>query len=146
MPQYTLDVELVDAYERKARKTFKTVSDMADFDTALTSAAGLLTDLGNVTMMRILAYTLKQRIVYTDTADTGANRDEGATIVARKENNYNDNIRIPAPVESMREPDGTIDLLDAGLAAYLDNFVAEEDWTFSDGEQALEWVSGTLDK
>ena len=43
-------------------------------------------------------------------------------------------------------PDGTLDLTDADLAAYLAMFEEDADFFLSDGEQIETWIKGTLDR
>ena len=145
MPAYTVVFEMVDAYERPTRKEFETVATIADEAAALAAAAALATDLGNITEARILAYTVARRVVYVDTVDAGANRDEGAIMTLRKEDNKKASIRVPAPINAIFNADGTLDLTNAIVTAFATNFLTGGDWTFSDGEQAGELVSGYLE-
>lgn len=146
MPEYRVAVDLVDAYERSARKEFYTVSTMADHASAVAAAASLMSDLANLTELRILSYTVGERTVYTDTVDAGANKDEGVTLTMRKSNNYKDSIKVPGPINAIFNADGTVDLTDAAVTAFVANFLTGGDFTFSDGEQATELVKGVLDK
>lgn len=146
MPTYKVTFEMVDAYGRAASKTFETVSSMADETAALAAAASLATALANLTELDILAYSVGQRIVYTDTADAGANRDEGVTFTLRKADNYKAPIKVPGPVNSIFDIAGNVDLTDGIVTAFINNFLTGASFTFSDGEQASAVVSGTLDK
>lgn len=145
MPEYSVTFELLDAYNRRTRKTYHTVPTMADETAALAAAAALATDLGNLSELDILAYNVSQRIVYTDTVVAGANKDEGVTFTLRKEDNYNDDLKVPGPINSIFDANGNADLTDAAVAAFLANFLVGGDFTFSDGEQATVAVKGTLD-
>lgn len=145
MPAYSVMFELIDDYNRKTRKTFETVPTTADEAAAQAAAAALATDLGNITEARILAYTVARRTVYTDSVTTGANRDEGAILSLRKEDNYLDAIRVPAPINAIFNADGTVDLANGAVTAFVANFLTGGDFTFSDGEQASELVSGYLE-
>jgi len=146
MPVYEVSFEMVDAYQRSAKKAWETVSTIADETAALAAAAGLATDLGNLTELDILAYTVKQRVVYTDTVVAGANRDEGVTFQLRKADNFRGTIGVPGPINGIFNPDGTVILTDAAVAAFISNFLVGGDFTFSDGEQAVALLRGTLDK
>lgn len=146
MPAYRVVVELIDAFERQGRKTFVTKDSIADFDAAKTAAAGLMTDLGNLTKMRILAYSVSERVVYTDTVEGDANKDEGLTLSLRKADNYVDVIRVPAPILTIFDAADNADVNDAAVAAFASNFFSGGDFTFSDGEVATEIVRGKLDK
>ena len=87
MPEFLVTYELVDDYNRPARKTFATVATTADFPAAAAAAAALFTDLAVLTELRVLAYSVAQRIVVTDAATAGANRDEGVTLTLLKPDN-----------------------------------------------------------
>lgn len=146
MPEYSVTFEMLDAYNRRTRKTYHTVSTMADETAALAAAAGLATDLANLSELDILAYTVGQRIVYTDTVDAGANKDEGLTLTIRKVDNFNDDLKVPGPINSIFDANGNADLTDAAVSAFVANFLTGGDFTFSDGEQGTIAVKGVLDK
>lgn len=146
MPAYTVTFELVDAYQRQTRKTFETVDTIADETAALAAAAALATDLANLTEADILAYHVSQRVVYTDTVTAGANIDEGVTFSLRKVDNFKAPIKVPAPINSIFQADGSVNLSDAAVTAFIANFLTGGDFTFSDGEQASALLSGRLDK
>lgn len=146
MPIYNVTYEMVDDYGRKTTKRFETIATMADHPAAVAAAAALATDLANLTELDILAYSVSQRIVYTDTVVSGANKDEGVTLVLRKEDNFNGVIKVPGPINSIFNTDGTVDLTDAAVTAFVSNFLSSADFTFSDGEQATVLLSGSLDK
>ena len=144
MPVYEVSFEMVDAYGRSASKRFESV-DLLDEATALASAAALATALANLTELDILAYSVGQRIVYTDTPDAGANRDEGVTFTMRKLDNFKGSIKVPGPVNSIFNADGSVDLTDAIVTGFINSFLSGADWTFSDGEQASAIIKGELD-
>jgi len=146
MPEYQVTYEMIDAYNRRTRKTFHTIDTMADETAALAAAAALATDLGNLTELDILAYSVAQRVVYTDTVVAGANKDEGVTFTLRKVDNFNDDIKVPGPINSIFDSNGNVIATDAAVTAFLANFLTGGDFTFSDGEQATALVKGTLDK
>lgn len=146
MPEYTVTFSMVDAYQRTASKEFVTVDTLADETEALAAAAALATDLGNITELDILSYTVSQRIVYTDTVVAGANRDEGVTFQLRKSDNFLGTIKVPGPINSIFQSDGSVILTDAAVSAFISNFLTGGDFTFSDGEQATAVVKGSLDK
>ena len=145
MPAYTVTFQLVDDYNRPASKEFVTVDTVVDEAAALTLAAAMAGAIAGLSELRILSYTVSQRIVYTDTVTVGANRDEGVTFSMLKEDNYKGNIRLPGPINSIFDGNGNADLTDAAVTAFINNFLTGADWTFSDGEQASAVLNGTLD-
>lgn len=144
MPNYLVKYSLVDSMGRPGTKTLET-QVLVDQAAALTAAASMAILLDDVTEMRIKSYTVSERIVYTDTFEAGANRDEGASITVEKADNYNAPHNIPAPVQAMRLPDGTVDLTNAALIAYFAEFEATGDFQLSDGEVITSVVRGTID-
>lgn len=149
MPEYGVYFEMVDAYNRSTSKRFKS-ADLADYAAAAASAAALATDLAVVTEARILAYTLSERIPFTDAVTTGANKDEGVTFTLRLPDNTKDDVQVPAPINSIFDANGNVitsPALPAAVSDFLANFAdGTGDWTFSDGEQWSEFVKGVLDK
>jgi len=146
MPQYSVSYDLVDAYGRPARKTFETKSTMADFTAAAAAAAALAGDLAGLTEAEILSYTVSLRTTYNDTVTTGANKDEGLTLVLRKEDNFKGILKVPAPINAVFDGQGNADITDAAITAFVSNFLTGADFVFSDGEQASVLLSGRLDK
>lgn len=142
-------IVLEDAYGRQTRKSYE-LSDISDVDvgaeflTARGLVAGLATDLAALSEANILSYEVKERVVYSDVADAGANIDEGITLLVRKADNYKAVLKVPAPINAVIDPDGTVDIADAAVTAYYTNFTA--DFTLSDGELATALLSGKLDK
>lgn len=146
MPTFSVTFEMVDAYQRPASKSFDTVDTMVDFDAAVAAAAGLATDLANLTELDILAYKVSQRVVYTDTVEAGANRDEGVTFQLRLLDNFKADLKVPGPINSIFNSDGTVILTNAAVTAFISNFLSGGDFTFDDGEQASALLKGSLDK
>lgn len=136
--------QMVDSQNRAVSKTFQT-ANLADFAAVSAAASALATDLGNITGARILSYTINIRTVYTDNVTAGSNRDEGLTLVLRKSDNYKDILRVPAPIDVF-DGNGNVDVTNVAVTAFVSNFLTDGDFTFSDGEQATELLSGSLDK
>lgn len=145
MPIYDVKVTMVDAGNRKSTKRYQT-ANLTDFAAAQTAANGLISDLQGVTMARVLAYSISQRTVVSDAVSAGANIDEGVTIQGLKADNYQAPVKIPAPTAALWNSDGTVDMTNAELIAYLANFETGNEFTISDGEQVGSWIGGTLDK
>lgn len=148
MPEFSVSFELVDDYNRTGRKTFQTVAALADFAAAAAAAAALAVDLAVLTEMRILAYSVSQRIPFTDAVTSGANKDEGVNLTLRKEDNFKDNIRIPAPINAIFDGLGNVlTPTPAAVQDFIDNFFTPAgEFAFSDGEQATEFVGGVLEQ
>lgn len=145
MPVYNVNVEIVDAQNRKTSKNYET-QDLADFAAALVAADTLVDALALITEGDILSYIVSQRIVYTDTVTAGANADEGGTFVLRKADNRHCAHKIPMPIAAIRQPDGSLDIEDASVIAYFGNFMDAGDFVMSDGEVVTTVISGKLDR
>jgi len=143
MPIYPLSVSLEDAYGRLLSKRYDVFA--ADYATALTAAGDFMTDLALITEARILSYTLATKVVYTDSVTAGANRDEGVTFSVRTEDNEKAIIKVPAPENGILNSDGSVDLVDAGVSAFLANYLAGA-ILVDDGETVTEVISGRLDE
>ncbi len=151
MTVFNVTMVLQDAYGRKTRKLFETedisAADVgAEFLLARTAAAGLATDLAALTEAELLWYHIGEEVTYTDTADSGANVDEGLTMVVDKPDSKRGNLKVPAPINAVFNADGTLDLTHSAVTAYVTNFQSGGDFTFSDGEKVVNLISGRLDK
>lgn len=142
---------LQDAYGRKTRKRYETEdisgADIgAEFLLAHTAAGDLFTDLSNLTEAEVLYYTVGTEVTATDSVVAEANIDEGLTMTVTKPDNKRGTLKVPAPINAVFNADGTVDLTDAAITAYIANFQSGGDFTFSDGEKVDVLVSGKLDK
>lgn len=151
MTVFTLSVTMMDAYGRTTRKLYKTEdisgADVgAEYLAAQGFATTFLTALGNLTEAEILYYNLGREVVYSDSVVAGANVDEGLTAVALKTNNKKVVIKVPAPINAVFNADGTLDITDGIVTAYMNHFIATAGFTISDGENIVSLVSGRLDK
>lgn len=143
MASFPVGVAFVDAYGRAATKHFEVSA--ADHAAAKVVAAALMVDLAGITELRILSYTVAEKVVYTDTVDAGANRDEGVTLSVRTADNEKASIKIPGPVNGIFNADGSVDLTDAAVTAFIANYLSG-DVLVDDGETVAELISGRLDK
>jgi len=151
MTVFTLNVTMQDSKSRVTRKAYKTedISGLdvgAEYLTAQGFVTTLLTALGNLTGAQILYYNLGREVTYTDTPDAESNIDEGMTASARKLNNKLTTLKVAAPLDSIFNPDGTLDILDGLVTAYTNHFITGGGFTVSDGENIVVLVSGKLDK
>lgn len=146
MPTYQVTYELQDAYGRKTRKRFETISSIADHAAAVAAANTLAVALADLTELDILAHNVSLRTIYSDSVVAGANKDEGVTLTLQKADNYNAAIKVPGPINAIFNADGSVDLSNAIVTAFVNEFLVGADFTFSDGEQANSLVSGRLDK
>jgi hypothetical protein len=143
MAIFDLTVQLEDDYGRGATKRFE--ADVLDFAAMQTAVTAFLTDLAAMTKLAIITYTIAQKQSYTDSALSGANRDAGVTLSVRKDDGGKAVLKVPDPVSGVVLGDGSVDLTDANVVAYVDNWISG-DFKISDGEDVTALLSGKLDE
>lgn len=144
MPLYPVTLGLSDAYGRTTTRSFKI--DAVDFTTAQATVAALVPDYQAATELLVYKSELTDKQLYAGVVTAGANKDEGMTISVElaTEQGKKASIQVPGPVESIRNPDGTIDITDAIMTALEANFVGGG-VTVSDGEDVSTFIKATLD-
>lgn len=141
-----------DDYGRRTRKRVQTeafagIDQGADFLSAVAAAQALQADLSAFTELDVLSFSISYEETVTDTVTTGANVDEGGTLVVSKVGSTKRaNIKVPGPVAGIRNVDGTLDVADVIVTNLIANFQAAGDFLISDGEQVDAVLSGRLDK
>lgn len=144
MPLFPATFTLLDAYARKTTRSF--LLDAADFATAQTDLAAFAVSFQNITMCQLIESRLADQQFYAGVPSGGANVDEGATFsVLLDTPGKKAAIQVPAPIEAARNPDGSIDLANVAIAAYIAHYTSGS-VTASDGETVTSFVSGRLDK
>lgn len=140
-------VRLVDDYGRTTNKRYElTTAVVAD---AITESQAAILLLDAVTDMGLVKATLLVDLGATPTSPaTGANKDAGMTITGLLEGGLGKkaSTKVPAPIAACINPDGTIDLTQTAVAAFLVLWSADPpDFKISDGEEIESWTKGTLD-
>jgi hypothetical protein len=146
MPFFSLS--LVDAFGRRTTKRIEVETQilLADYQAIATDVAGKLdaiTDLQLVRMDLVLSMGETFDVV------AGANVDVGGTFTGRIDGGEGKQAshKVPGFKLGKVDPDGTIDLTDADVDAYLDLYLAAGGTLLlSDGEQMEAWVKGHLDR
>ena len=143
MAVYELSVSMVDAFGRNKTKRFQL--EEVDYATAMASATGFVQDLLDVSLMGMTSFSLATKVANISAAEAGANVDVGATITALKADGDKAPLKIPHPLPAAINPDGTIDLTETAMAAFLANYTSGN-VLISDGETVTSFLSGKLDK
>jgi hypothetical protein len=140
---FEVGIEMVDDYGRTTSRRF-TVTDalMAD---ALTSVGGLITDFLDVSDLGTMKHDIALRTVATNAAQTGANKDVGGTLHCVLDNAKMYPLKIPGIKDTMLNPDGSIDIADAAIIAYVANFLTGGKFRVSEGNYVTEILYGELD-
>ena len=147
----TLSITLVDGFGRRTTKRIEMVDQvlLADY---ITNANLLLTNLNAITDLQILRADLVMtgELTIPSKDPTGSNVDVGATFGGFSGDGGGKRIshKVPGISLSYVDPDGTIDVSNVDINAYLDLFGDPPDSKFrvSDGEYADPWDTGVLDK
>jgi len=143
MPDYKVTLSMRDAY---ARETTRSAIINATDPVAADVAVGLwVTDLQASTELQIFKSVIAVESLYAGAPAAGANKDEGMTLsVLLVDGVKKASIQIPGPVQSIRNPDGTIDLTDPIMTDLLVNYT-NGNIRISDGEVVGSYIKGTLD-
>jgi len=143
MPLYPASIKLVDAYGRSTRRGF--LLDDISIASAVTNLGLFVTALQDVTMLQVVESKVSSVATHSGAPTANANRDEGATFsVALDTPGKYASVQIPGPILAARNSDGTIDLANEDIAAYI-AFYTSGLVTASDGETVASFVKGTLD-
>lgn len=144
MPAYDLSLTLYDAYHTKpTTRSFKIFA--ADFAAAQTAVEAFVPDYQAVTELWITESRLTDTETYTGVVGARANKDEGMTLSVRLVNeNKKAIVQVPGPIAGIRNSDGTIDLTEAVMTAFMAHYT---DGTIlvSDGEEVEAFLGGKLD-
>lgn len=143
MADFNFSVTLRDAYQRESTKRYEVSA--ADFAAAQAAIAAYLADLENITEAEIVKSVASQQTPYVDTVDAGANIDEGVTFVFEKADGFKATTKVPAPINAILLPDGSVDTSLLLVTDWADNFLNGPIYV-SDGEVAIALLSGTLDR
>jgi hypothetical protein len=142
MALFQASVTMQDAYTRRATKRFE--GDFADFATAQTALVLLVADLDALSKMQVIGYSCGQKSDYSGSLVAEANKDAGITLSVQKDDGEKAVLKVPAPVAAVVNADGTVDITNALVTDYVDNWITGT-WLISDGENVASLLSGKLD-
>lgn len=145
MAIYVAKIILEDAYGRQTSKTYQS-QDLLDFATAQAALTALVTDLQGVTELGVVRTYLTEETVIDESPTGGSNVDEGATLTTKKADTKKYSLKWPGPVGTLVNSDGTLDITNAALISFVENFQSAGDWTISDGELISSIVKGSIDE
>jgi hypothetical protein len=135
---------MVDDYGRSLTKGFETtattLADAKTYTEAGLTALHAISDAGWQKQDYLDAQTT------TQAATAGANRDVGATLRVTLNNGKNYALKIPMPAAAIVNPDGSIDIADEDVLAYVALFETAGHLRVSEGNFVTALLSGSLDK
>jgi len=150
MPDFKLDIKILDAYNRTTRKRY--VVDATDWATASAIAIDFAQDLdaiiGGEVVFCGLQFDLTGSLAGVKSSPTaGANVDEGITFSAwlDKSPPVKYSLKVPTPLNTYLDAAGNVDLTDTDVDAFLDDFTGAIALEVSDGDTIASFISGSLD-
>lgn len=143
MAIFQASITLQDSFDRRSTKRFE--GDFADFATAASATVLLVADLDALSEAQVIRYVVGQKSDYAGSLVAGANLDAGITLSVQKDDNENATLKVPAPTLAVVNADGTVDITNALVSDYVDNWITGT-WTISDGEDVAALLSGKLDR
>lgn len=141
MAVYDVSLTGVDAFGRRfgKRGQVEAVSEAA----ALAATSTWADALQSLIDGEVQKYAVSQTVEYVGTLGAGANRDVGATLTLGI-GSKRATLKVPTVKLAVINVDGTVDITDALVTAFTDNYVGGP-FYISDGESADSLIKGTLD-
>lgn len=145
MAIYRVNYLIQDAEGRGTNR--EVLFDSADEAALLTAAAAHATDLQAMTKSGIQKYTYSREVSVLNAPGAGSNIDAGATFVFNSALAINPTVKVPDPVEAIKDGQGGILLGDAIVTAWFANYQpGEARVNINNPTQPTSMKSGTLDK
>lgn len=144
MPFFKLSFTLTDAYTRSTSRSF----DMEDIDisAALINANLFAAAYQACTKLQLVESRLTDVTPYAGAPEANSNVDTGATFTAQLDTPGKlASTKLPGIIDAAVNPDGTIDLANVAVAAYIAFFVSGL-IKLSDEEDVTAFLKGVLDK
>jgi maleate cis-trans isomerase len=143
MPDFQATITLQDAYDRRTTKRFE--GSFLDFAAAQTALVLLVADIDGLSDAEVIGYSAGQKSDYSGSLVAGANLDAGITLSVQKTDNEKAVLKVPAPAAAVINADGTVDVTNALVTDYVDNWITGT-WYISDGDEVDSLLSGKLDR
>lgn len=143
-----LSLTYVDDYGRTTKRIVEIESQalLTDYETkaaAYVTAVTPMTDLGLVRVDLVL-----QAIATGFAVSADANVDVGATFsgILAAANGKKASHKLPGIKDALVEADGSVDIANVTVKAYIDQFLTAGDYMLSDGQTIETWLRGSLDR
>lgn len=145
MAIYTVNFKIED--EEGRQTTREVLFNVADEATLLTDAALMTTDLQAMTQCGIQSYTYRRTVDVSNAPGAGSNIDPGATFRFNSALAISPTVKVPDPVEAIKDGQGGIDLADALVVAWFANYnPGSAEVNSNNPTQPTSIAAGTLDK
>jgi len=142
---FTATIVLEDSFHTQVSKRYETETEV--LATAQAAVADLVSDLEAITDLGVVsvAYALKDLSEASSPADP-SNVDAGATFRVRLDNGKVAAHKVPGfPLSKVSGADRKIDVEDADVVAYFDNFESAGAFKLNEGNYVTAVLSGKLD-
>lgn len=145
MALYAVVFKIEDVEGRQT--TREVLFEVAD-EAALLTASGLhSTDLQAMTQCGIQSYTYRRTVDVSNAPGAGSNIDPGATFRFNSTLPISPTVKVPDPVEAIKDGQGGIDLADALVVAWFANYnPGDAVVNITNPTQPTSIAQGTLDK
>ncbi len=145
MPIYVTTFLIEDEEGRSTKRDV--LFNVADEAALLTAAALMETDLQAMTQCGIQEYTYRRTVDVSNAPGAGSNIDPGATFRFNTTLSINPTVKVPDPVEAIKDGQGGIDLGDALVIAWFANYNPGScEVNINNPTQPDSIAAGTLDK
>ncbi len=145
MPVYAVTFVIEDEQGRDTNR--EVLFDVADEAALLTDAALMLTDYQAMMKSGIQSYTYRRSVSVLNAPAAGSNIDAGATFRFNSALPIAPTVKVPDPVEAIKDGQGGIDLSDVIVTAWFANYQpGTARVNINNPTQPTSIAAGTLDK
>lgn len=141
---FSVSFLMQDSYGRTCNKSYDLRG--SDYAAATANVTAMLPDIEGVTGARVISTVLQEKIVRTDAATAGSNRDAGITLTVLNNLGEKSTIKMVCPEDGYLNPDGTVDITNSEIVAFYENFTSGGNCYVDRNLNATELLGGTLDK
>lgn len=145
MPIYAVTFQIMDEQQRTTSR--EVLFNVVDETALLTAAALMETDLEAMMNSAIQSYTYRRSVDVSNTPAVGSNIDAGATFRFASALPISPSVKVPDPVNAIKDGQGGIDLAAALVVSWFANYNPGDCVVnITNPTQPTGMVQGTLDK
>lgn len=144
MAIYNVSFTIQDEQGRSTARTWPV--DVVDEAALLVTAADFAVKIQAITQSGLIKYDYRRTVQVNNTPGVGSNIDAGWTLSWDTPLTINPVSKIPDPIEAAKDGAGNIDLTQADIAAWVDEFLVDE-WRVNANQptQPTAVIKATLD-
>lgn len=145
MPIYAVTFQIMDEEQRTTNR--EVLFNVVDETALLTAAALMETDYQAMMKSAIQSYTYRRSVDVSNSPASGSNIDAGATFRFNSALPISPSVKVPDPVDAIKDGQGGIDLADALVVAWFANYNPGDCVVnITNPTQPTGMAQGTLDK